>query len=76
MTYKLNVVYSNTYSFERSCGSSVIIVSDYRLKDWDSISGSQITFPVVFVQTSSEAHSVSYQMGSVGPLPRSKPQRG
>jgi hypothetical protein len=53
------------YTVNRSGGSSVSIVSDYRLDDRGSIPGRGKGFSSsLFVQTSSEAHPASYPMGT------------
>jgi hypothetical protein len=60
----------------KSHGSSVSIVTGYRLDDWDS----RVQFPVGagnfslhhHVQNSSVAHSASYPMGTRGSFPGSK----
>jgi hypothetical protein len=52
-----------------SCGSSVSIVSDYKQDDRDrspAETGDISSSPCV--QTSSEAHSASYPMGTGGPF--------
>jgi hypothetical protein len=51
-------------------GSSVSIVSDYRLDDWGSIPGRGYDFSSsLCVQTSSEAHPASCPVGTAGSIP-------
>jgi hypothetical protein len=54
-------------------GSSVGIVSDYKLHDWvtgfRSLAGAKDFSSSLCVQTSSEAHPASYPMGIRGPFP-------
>jgi hypothetical protein len=60
----------------RSWGSSVSIVSDYRL-DWGSIPQQrQRNFPLVSVQISYEAHPASYPKGTGSSFPGGKARPG
>jgi hypothetical protein len=60
-----------------SWGSSVNIVFGYVLDDRGSVPGRIKGFSSSFcVQTSFEAHSASYLMGTGGPLPGGKAQPG
>jgi hypothetical protein len=66
------------YLHRMSRGSSVSIVSDYRLDNSDSIPGiGKIFFSSLCVQTGSEAHPASCTVGTGGPFPRgkSRPER-
>jgi hypothetical protein len=62
----------------RSRGSSVSIVSDYRLDEVRSPTGTEDFSPSTCVQTGSGAHpaSASYPMGTGGPLPGVKRGQG
>jgi hypothetical protein len=72
----------NLYSpnVTRSRGSSVSIVSDYRLDDWvigvRSPAGAKDFSSNLCVQTGSEAHTASCTMGIGGPFPGTKCGRG
>jgi hypothetical protein len=58
-------------------GSSVSIVSNYRLDDRGSIPGRAKDFSSsICVQTSSEAHPASCTMGTGGPFPGGKARPG
>jgi hypothetical protein len=61
---------------ERSCGSSVSIVSDYRLDDRGSAEEKDF-FPSLCVQTGSEAHPASCPVVTGGPFPgaKARPER-
>jgi hypothetical protein len=60
-----------------SWGSSVIIVSDYRLDDRGSIPGRGKGFSCsLCVQTGSGAHPAPYPMGTGGPFPWGKARPG
>jgi hypothetical protein len=61
-----------------SWGSSVSIISDYRLAERNSIPGrgKQLFLQPLVVQTSSEAHPASHPMGTGGSFPRGKTQPG
>jgi hypothetical protein len=56
-----------------SWGSSVSIVSDYRMDDRGR-SPAEVKYisPILCVQTRSEAHPASYPMGTGGPFPGGK----
>jgi hypothetical protein len=55
-----------------SWGSSVSIVSDYRLDDQGSIPGGRKEFVLWPVSRQAEAHPASYTIGTGGPYPGGK----
>jgi hypothetical protein len=62
---KITELYSRLFSLDRSWGSSVNIVSYYRVDYWGSIpSRGKRIFPLACVQTSSEGHPASYPVGT------------
>jgi hypothetical protein len=67
-------------SFEMSRGSSVTVVSDYRLDDLAirvrSLVEAKDFFSSLCVQTSSGAHPASFLIGTGNPFPKGKAQLG
>jgi hypothetical protein len=78
-SHSLRAIYIYLYLY-RSRGSSVSIMSDYRLDDW--VSGVRSPAEAkdfssnLCVQTSSEAHPASCTMGTGGPFPGGKSRPG